>query len=249
MGEKKESPVVQSSNQCYSVLTTFSTHFQIFEWCNYMRLSGRLPAEPKLDRILSTSRNGVLTTSQVSQLDKVYREKIERYSSLITEYECEKRKAVTNRCFNSFLTPARWEPPTRSLSDTERDLIKGPTKQVIFFKKVSIRNECTGRLMEYSASDSEIDEVRTRSSYVAMLEQNTTFARIKSLFSHSFSNTDFNWAIVEVFKSAAFDYESRMWSVPLTGIANVQCTLLTTLSDPLVVAVEKSTKKLWFLNF
>ena len=52
-----------------------------------------------------------------------------------------------------------------------------------------------------------------------------------------------------MFKSADLDSESKLWNLPLNEIAGTKCLLVKKLFQPLVVARETSSNKLWFLNY
>ena len=221
---------------------------QIFEWCSYMRLSGRLPArDPKRDQISVVLKEGHILPEQLTELEGVYRHVLPQFSRLLTEYEKEQQRL--KRSQKKIVARNQWSPLARQLTEKERDLLLGPKSNVKFLRKASLREAKTGRLLDYTSSDC-VTASRVSCSYVARGndKHSPTFARIKTLFEHQFSDTSYTWACIQCYSVPSKDPDSGLWNVP-SGCVSTYTVLLSELSRPLVVAVETSPARVWFLNF
>lgn len=97
---------------------------QIYEWCNYMKMSGRLP-EVKSEN--SGSRKlGSLHADHLALLDKSYVPVIKEYADLTSQYSKEEKRASVKRTKSLFPDKHRWHPEGRLLSASERQLLVGP---------------------------------------------------------------------------------------------------------------------------
>lgn len=76
------------------------------------------------------------------------------YSQIVADYDKMRHRAQVYRKKSSFPERAQWTPPGRELSDEEKEFLQGPSAQVTFLKKATIKDHITGRLVEYTAVES-----------------------------------------------------------------------------------------------
>lgn len=93
---------------------------------------------------------GVLSPEQVSQLSHEYKKFIPEYVDILTEYEKAAKRACDSRLKSQFPIKSLWNPAGRNLGDKERELLVGPVEDITFLSKLSVRDETTNRLIEYT---------------------------------------------------------------------------------------------------
>ncbi len=67
-------------------------------------------------------RDGVLSSAQLNELDKLYQHVVPSFAKLISEYEQDKV-----RCRHKLPSRKDWTPPARQLTEVERSLLAGPS--------------------------------------------------------------------------------------------------------------------------
>ena len=214
-----------------------------------MVASGRLPKETSdnEDQVLcGMSSEGVLLPDKVSQLQGEYREAVPDYAKLLEEYEKAAERASNSRVKSLFPSKHTWNPPGR---DFERQLLNGPLGNVKYYKKITVRDKVTNRKIEYSCTNLPISSSsvpKQSSSFVSRSRLHTdekpVFGVIVALFSHSFAQCNYFWAVIQHFTTVMYDRELKMW---YASISLTQSSLIM-VSYPLVVAIDGS--QLFFLN-
>ena len=125
----------------------------------------------------------------------------------------------------------------------------GPKSNVKFLRKVSLRDAKTKRLINLSSLDCETGSSHVSCSYVAMAsdEHSPTFAQIKTLFEHHFLiNCTLRHvlnAIQSPVKIPTQDYGMCQ------AFVIVNASYQSELSPPLLIAIETSPARVWFLNY
>ena len=209
---------------------------QLFEWCHYM-ITSKKPQSP--DVISGVGSKGTLDSSYTNQLSEHYKTCIPAYSS---EYEEASKRATIMRKKNQFQDKSSWNPMGRDLISDERILLMGPSKEVIFYKSLSITDSTTKRVIQYSVQPSDMRQARCNSSFVFVKDTNEEssqpqYGSIVSLFTHTFTQT-YYWAILDFFTPASYNTECSMWHVPAEPFLKRTVIPLDHLSYPLVVAYE-----------
>ena len=102
---------------------------------------------------------------------------------------------------SQFPERAQWTPPGREISDTEKLYLQGPSAQVTFLRKATVKDPNTGRVDEYSAAESQSKHFRISCYYVTISHstqaQSPQFEWILSLFEHRFVRKTYQWAVIE----------------------------------------------------
>ena len=218
--------------------------------------SGQMPRDPLAnpDHLSMSLKEGTITEDYLSEMNHVYMEIFPSYSQIVADYDKMRHRAQVYRKKSSFPERAQWTPPGRELSDEEKEFLQGPSAQVTFLKKATIKDHITGRLVEYTAVESSQNKLsRTCCYHVAVTDKVNPpqFGRILSLFEHRFVGKTYQWAIVEEYTEAVQDQESNLWTVS-GSTCGKHAVLLSKLSYPLVVAEESSDNDktiLWFINY
>ena len=219
--------------------------------------SGRLLADPVVEDLIicGTFTEGSLPPHQISEITKQYKESVSEYAAILTEYENSAERATNYREKSVFPNKEVWNPPGRTLNSFERELLVGPSMNVAYFKKLTVRDKITNRLIEYSCINTPIvlsNVPKQSSSFVSFHSPNQTnpqFGCVISLFRHTFAQSNYFWAIVQQFAAPAYDSELNMPYVSLQNVHVAQSVILPLdkVSYPLVVAFDDD--QLWFLNY
>lgn len=228
---------------------------QIFEWCQYMVMSGKCIITD-YDPSTTSTREESLCDNVFSLLLDVYRKDIPRYGALTEEYKLNLKKAENARRKSSFPDMKNWIP-SGGLKDGDLELLQGPTNCAIVNERLVIENVNTGRLVTYAAFDGDLlrplAEVRCSFSFIRIItdEDLPTFARIKMCLSHTFAGSSHKLLLVYPFPIPQLDAESNIWWVsfdPNQQEEPDKAVILpvTSVSPPIVVAWEGG--KLWFLD-
>ena len=223
-----------------------------------MVASGKVPKETSDSEdeiICGMSSEGVLHPEKVNELQKEYKSAIPSYAKLLDEYEKASERAGISRVKSLFPGKSAWNPPGRVLSDSERQLLIGPVGIVDYFNKITVCDRITKRRIEYSCMNmplSQSNMPKQSSSFVSIsipsqlrTHDKPIFGVIVTIFSHSFAQSKYFWAVVEQFTTARYDSELKMWYVSITA-THSSLVMLDHLSYPLIVAIDES--QLWFLN-
>ena len=148
--------------------------------------------------ITSTGVERDLDQTYINKLDMHYKHSVAGYSDIVKEYkeECNRaRKAVEK---------SLWDPPERELSSNERILLMGPPSSATFYKRLSVRDPASNRLIHYTIRPvSKISQCD--SSFVCLKDDSgyfhPQFGSVVSLFAHTFSETSY-WAELDLFSQA-----------------------------------------------
>ena len=223
---------------------------QIFEWCQFMKTSGKVTVKADLDHQLPNSNAQEQELSDDAYellLIDMYRAKISRLQVLCGKYEEEIKKARNRRQKSTFPTFNKWIP-TGGLSVGDEELLQGPSKLVIVHKKMFVEDTKTNRLITYASADKESTS-RYTCSYVRIQSEGNTpkVGQIKMCFSQTFFNQSYKLVLCSVFTTPQLDLQSSLWWVPLQSLVeHEEIAETTSLSPPLVVARDDG--KLWFLT-
>lgn len=224
-----------------------------------MVASGRLHRDVHpVDRVIcGMPTKGMLLLQQLSDMDQEYKKSITMYASVLAEYEKAAERAVNSHVKSLLPNKGSWNPAGRSLGNMERELLAGPLRAVTYYSKLTVRDETTNRLIEYSCTSlSSLPKhvPKQSSSFVWILSHNPVkpqFGCIVALFSHTFAQTTYFWAVVEQFTTSEYDSDLKMWHVCVDpSHKNLYCSSIIKfdqLSHPLVAAIDNN--QLWFLNY
>ena len=192
---------------------------------------------------------------KLSEMQSQYRQLISVYARILSEKAT--KTAANTRTKSLFPSKHTWNTVGRTLTSSEREMLIGPSQHVNVYKKLSVRDKGTNSLIEYSYTDVGLipNSIPKQSSSFVILNAADEFVRSKPLFgvvvkmfSHSFAQNTFYWAVVQQFEEPVFDSELKMWYVCVNVGHTYTSSLiiLRNLSYPLVIAVDDN--KIWFLN-
>ena len=221
--------------------------------------SGRLKETSPTNKdqfIYGVYTKGVLSWNQVSEVQRQYKQSVEEYTKITTEYNNARKRATNAHEKSLFPGKDCWNPPSRILSSFERELLIGPLRDVLYLKKLTVRDKITNRAVEYSCIKVPVlpSEIPKQSSSFVLVSSDShtipLFGAVTSLFVHTFAKKSYFWALVHQFPTPVYDHELKMWHVSVQESecdrANNSLVLqLDKLSYPLVVACDNL---LWFLN-
>ena len=223
-----------------------------------MMLSERLSSSAQgSDSVVvsALSTPDVVSEMEVSEMQSQYGQLISVYARILSEYEKASKAAANTRTKSLFPSKHTWNPVGRTLTSSEREMLNGPSQHVNVYKKLSVRDKDTNRLIEYSSTDVELiphNIPKQSSSFVTINaadeRSKPLFGVVVKLFSHSFAQNTFYWAVIQQFAEPVFDSELKMWHVcvDVDHTYTSSLIMLPNLSYPLVVAVDDN--EIWFLN-
>lgn len=223
---------------------------QIFEWCQFMKTSGKVTMKADLEHQPpgSNAQEQDLSDEVHKLLFDMYKAKIPKLKVLCRKYEEEIKKARNRRQKSTFPTFTEWIP-TGGVSVGDEELLQGPSKLVIVHKKIFVEDTKTNRLITYASADKESTS-RYTCSYVRMQGEGNSpkVGQITMCFSHTFFNQTYKLVVCSVFTTPQLDLQSGLWWVPLQSLVEREQIVVETssLSPPLVTA--KDDGKLWFLT-
>lgn len=207
------------------------------------------------DIISIPAGKGMLNSEETTWIDQFYLLNNSKYKFLVDEYEKEKRRNRRLKSMQVFPSREQWVPSSQSLEQSNHKLLHGPKPGITLVKRVQLRATSTGRLITYSSASFE-DGKRSRisSSYVCINHKHHTkvpqFGHIKRIFSHEFGDQSTLFAEADVFDSAQFDAELKMWFTQLHPKANhLELFPLKVFSEPLAIAIDEKNSFIWFLNY
>ena len=138
----------------YHLATLLHTTLQIFEWCNYMSLSGRIPSL-KDKKLSSPVKEGSLSAEQLCTVNQHYMVVLPGYSKIVEEYEEARKRAQVSRKISLFPSRPTWSPPGREITVLEKMYLQGPENLVKFYNRMEVCQNKTGRWIVYTTAESE----------------------------------------------------------------------------------------------
>ena len=223
----------------------------------------KLLQSPSLDPedvITTPAGRSTLNREEMAWIDQYYLNNQLRYKSLIEEYEKERCRNNRHRITQTFPSKQQWVPLSQSLLPLDRKLLDGPAPDITLLKKVQLRNPNTSRLITYSSDTWSFEDTtcsikkRVLSAFVCINHKQQhevpEFGQIKWLFLHQFGEQSTLFAEAEVFGSAEFNNELKMWFIQLKSVVKYSRLFpLKGFFEALVVAIDKNNALLWFLNY
>ena len=205
---------------------------QIFEWCQFMMLSGQLTQElfATADPVCIRVTTGCLSQEHMVLLDHAYADMMPEYSELLREYSNACKRAKVARWKSTFPDRAHWHPHGRQLTYGEKSLLTGP-ENVSYMKKVAVSDPNTRRMIEYGiVSDREQKWISCAYICVESNDASPMFGHITHLFHYSFAGQTHTWTIIEKCTHPVQDTESKLWyALPENTIT---CIVSLNLSHP-----------------
>ena len=132
------------------------------------------------------------------QLVSAYKVLIPQYELLAAQYKSAELQAITHRCKSRFPSRAEWVPERRTVTEQERILLWGPSNAVIHRKKETVKDQHTGRVIEYNPMPESVSTVTTCSSFVRYKSkcEVPAIGCILILFEHSFGGQKYTLAVI-----------------------------------------------------
>lgn len=136
----------------------------------------------------------------LSEINDVYMEILPEHSRIVADCEQMHNRVNIYRKKAKFPKRAYWTPPGRELNEEKKLFLQGLSAQVAFLKMATIKDCCTGRVVEYAAvSESQCKHSRICCCYVTLTNkaQSSSTLWSDSVFEHQFVAKMYQWAIVE----------------------------------------------------
>lgn len=215
-------------NMRYPEATVLET-FVIFDWCNYMIHSGKLPKDFKQSELENDAFVGEESIRESAVLSETREESI-GVSVLSKTENAAIHKHCGSKCAGD---------------DKMNCIIKKKCHHQI--------HPGTGRLIKYSSKNSSKSSARTNSSFV-FFETNRghpVFGQINYFIHHTCACKNsiasyHSYASIETFSDPVFDTDSRLWYCGKTKNIRKSCIETKHLSSPLVTAIENDF--IWFID-
>ena len=204
-----------------------------------------------------------LNDEETSQLREVYKATNRGYGHLEALYQAERKQARVARKLTSFPTIFSWQPVSRNLTTTEKNMLRCICGGVVKFLYCQLADKRKNDVWVLRGSDleSERREGCTKASYICVNQEGKPcFGRVKHFYHLQFDSQEQHLAIVDWFSSPKQDVSSKLWYVPVAEVTGTptyhkSCTRVSSttlvhvvrLSKPLVTATTDN--KLWFLNY
>lgn len=150
-----------------------------------------------------------VTCSSLSEVDfdilvSAYKVLTPQYELLAAQYKSAELQAIRHRCKSRFPSRAEWVHEGRTVTEQER-ILRGPSNAVIHRKKATVKDQHTGRVIEYNPIPESLSTVTTCSSFVRYKSkcEVPTIGCILILFEHSFRGKKYTLAVIRKYKSSA----------------------------------------------
>lgn len=149
--------------------------------------SGRMPIpkDPSPDHLSKYLKEGMIPEKYLSEINDVYMEILPEHSRIVADCEQMHHRVNVYRKKAKFPKRAYWTPPGRELNEEKKLFLQGLSAQVAFLKMATIKDCCTGRVVEYAAvSESQCKHSRICCCYVTLTnkaQSSPHFGQIVSL--------------------------------------------------------------------
>ena len=249
----------------------FIIYQQTFEWCNYVKLSGKmknklpfeLPCEDNSD--LSDNSLSPFPSDGCSQgtinlsnddlaldhMNDIYKQEIPDFQSLWCIYQMEKDAARKKGYLKRFPKFTNWTPEgSQVTSDVHLCILKGLQPTAVVYQQFLLEVKQHSNRYLYISSQHPNKRPTTvfysSPSDASSIDRALTFGIIKKIYQHTFAQNTFMWAAVTFYRKAAFIPSCGLWCSE-DAFGQTVPVLLSHLSHPLTTAVDENLN-IWFLD-
>lgn len=227
---------------------------QIFEWCQCISLSGKISSKvpfplPSNNESLalqcSLGKQCELSGDHVAKMREVYMGVVPELQALLILYNRERETARSQRRLKKFPKFYEWIQEARDADIRKKNLVVQATG--LRYSQYLLESKQHSRSYLYVSQQQP-----TKKPSIVFLSpssedsvQDAKFGAVQSLYSHSFCQSTYMWATVQLFKEPLYDSSSGLWR-SCNSFSHTVPVLLSSLSTPLTVAYDDSY--VWFLD-
>ena len=237
-------------------ISTFVLNLQIFEWCNYVKMTGLmkggLPFELSFHDETALPQSVVksefiVSNEDLRHMEQVYRKDVPELQSAISLFQMEQEKARKERRLKTFPNSLlNWKPEAGQMEPQCEAALTAlreglqPTALMLLQHRSDTKQHSHDLLYI-----SRQHPTKTPSIICFLFEGLLKFGVIEQIFKHSFVSKEFIWVAVRLFEREKFDSQCGLWWAEESTQQQILIPL-PKVSHPLTTAVENSI--IWFLD-